>query len=132
MRRIAIAGVSTRAAAGSAARAGFDVTAIDAFADVDQHPSVRAVSIPRPFTPGAAARAARRVDCDAAAYLSNFENYPDAVRLLAAHRALWGNSPDVLRCVRDPVRLSRALRARGIATPAVQVQPEVTGGRNKR
>ena len=35
---VLVAGVSTRAAAESAARAGFRVTAIDAFGDLDQHP----------------------------------------------------------------------------------------------
>ena len=40
--RLLIAGISTRAAAESAARAGFEVTAIDAFGDLDQHPGVRA------------------------------------------------------------------------------------------
>ena len=46
---VLIVGVSTRAAAESAARAGFDVIALDAYADLDQHPSVRALSLPRDF-----------------------------------------------------------------------------------
>src|SRR5206468_1315052 len=113
-------GVSTRAAAESAARAGFDVTAIDAFADADQHPAVRAISIPRPFTAHAAAAAASGIECDAVAYLANFENHPDAVRALSVDRTLWGNSPEVLHKVRDPQGLTRALRDRGIAAPAVR------------
>jgi predicted ATP-grasp superfamily ATP-dependent carboligase len=127
MRRVVIAGVSARAAAESAARAGFDVTAIDAFADLDQHPSVQSRSIPRPFTALAAARAARTVECDAVAYLSNFENHPDDVRTLAAGRELWGNPPAVLRRVRDPMCLAHALRARGIARPEVWLPPHTTG-----
>ena len=90
--RVLIAGVSTRAAAESAARAGFDVTAIDAFADLDQHPAVRAHGLPGPFTARAAAEAARSIECDAVAYLSNFENHPAAVRLLTANRRLWHHS----------------------------------------
>jgi len=117
-----MAGVSTRAAAESAARAGFDVTAIDAFADIDQHPSVRASCV-RPFSPDAAVRAARAVGCDAAVYLSNFENHPEAVRELSAGRQLWGNAPDVLRRVRDPVGLAQTLRDGGISTPRV-VRPK--------
>src|SRR5439155_4417155 len=35
---------------------------------------------------------------------------------------LWGNAPDVLRRVRDPACLARALRNRGIPTPEVRVQ----------
>jgi predicted ATP-grasp superfamily ATP-dependent carboligase len=121
--RVLIAGVSTRAAAESAARAGFQVTAIDAFADLDQHPSVRALSLPRDFgrrfSSTAAAWAGRSVSCDAVAYLSSFENHRRAVTSLAAGRALWGNPADVLRHVRDPLALSAQLRERGFVTPRV-------------
>jgi predicted ATP-grasp superfamily ATP-dependent carboligase len=116
--RVLIAGVSTRAAAESAARAGFAVTAIDAFADLDQHAGVRATSVPA-YSATAAARAARGVECDAVAYLSNFENRTAAVRRLAAGRALWGNSPAVLERVRNPVQVAAALQQRGLPTPAV-------------
>jgi predicted ATP-grasp superfamily ATP-dependent carboligase len=120
---VLIAGVSTRAAAASAAAAGFDVTALDAFGDRDQHPGVRALALPRDFgtrfTPGAVARCARGIACDAVAYLSSFENHPGAVRLLSAGRTLWGNPPAVLRRVRDPLLLADTLRRRGLAAPAV-------------
>jgi uncharacterized protein len=115
--RVLIAGVSTRAAAESAARAGFGVTAIDAFADLDQHPSVRTLRPSRPFDALAIARASRDVDCDAVAYLSTFENHPRAVEMLSARRALWGNSPATLARVRDPVDLANALRGRGLNVP---------------
>jgi predicted ATP-grasp superfamily ATP-dependent carboligase len=118
-----IVGLSTRAAAESAARAGFEVTAIDAFADLDQHSRVRALSVRRDFgarfTANAVARASRTIESDAVAYLSNFENHPSAVARLAAGRALWGNPPDVLRRVRDPLILAETLRRRGLATPNV-------------
>jgi predicted ATP-grasp superfamily ATP-dependent carboligase len=123
MRRVLVVGVSTRAAADSAARAGFDVTAIDAFGDLDHHRSVDVRSIPRnfgaPFSARAAARAAGTIDCDAVVYLSNFENHPRAVSALANGRELWGNAPPILRRVRDPGLLARALRRRGCATPDV-------------
>ena len=123
MTHVLIAGLSTRAIAESAARAGFSVTAIDAFADLDVHPSVRAISLPRDFglkySAHAAACAASEFDAVAAVYTSNFENDPEAVRTLAAGRMLWGNRPSVLRKVRDPRQISQALRARGIAAPLV-------------
>ncbi len=122
--RVLIAGVSTRAAATSAARAGFTVTAIDAFGDLDQHPSVRNRSLGRRFTAHAAARAGRGIECDAVAYLSSFENHPNAVTALAAGRALWGNAPAVLWRVRDPLLVAEALGRRGIAAPIVHVAPE--------
>jgi hypothetical protein len=123
MTSVLIAGVSTRAAAESAALAGFAVTALDAFGDLDQHPSVRALSLQRDFgrrfSAGAAARAARTVACDAVAYLASFENHPAAVRTLSAGRTLWGNPPEVLRRVRDPLLVARVFRGRGLAAPAV-------------
>ena len=127
--RVLVAGVSTRAAAESAARAGFDVTSIDAFADLDQHPSVRALSLPRDFgtrfTSPAAARAARTVESDCVAYLSSFENYPKAIATLAAGRTLLGNSPSVVRRVRDPLLVAEALGRCGFAVPAVHCgEPE--------
>jgi predicted ATP-grasp superfamily ATP-dependent carboligase len=121
---VLICGASTRAAAESAARAGFVVTALDGYADLDQHPSVRALSLPRdfdrPMTPRAAARASRSIDCDAVVYLSSFENHPRAVARLAEGRALWGNGPDVLVRVRDPVLLAEALSRRGFPVPEVR------------
>jgi predicted ATP-grasp superfamily ATP-dependent carboligase len=120
---VLIAGLSTRAIAESAARAGFSVTAIDAFADLDVHPSVRAVSLPRDFglkySAHAAACAASEFDAVVAVYASNFENDPEAVRTLATGRMLWGNRPSVLRDVRDPRQISQAFRAQGIAAPLV-------------
>ena len=119
--RVVIVGVSTRAAAESAARAGFDVTAIDAFADVDQHPAVLARALPGSFTARAAAEAARDVECDAVAYLANFENHPVAVRALRANRALWGNPPEVLQRVRDPILVAQTLSKVGFAAPKVRL-----------
>jgi uncharacterized protein len=130
-RRLLIAGVSSRAAAESAARAGFRVTAIDAFGDLDQHPSVDALSIPRDFgsrfTATAAARAARDVECDAVMYLSSFENHPRAVSALAAGRALLGNPPPVLCRARDPRLVTEALRTRGLRAPSVRFDPAMRG-----
>jgi len=121
MQSVLLCGTSTRAAAESAARAGFRVTTIDAFADLDQHPAVHALSISRDFgappTASAIARAARRVEADAVVYLSPFENHPRAVAALASGRRLWGNSPDTLRRVRNPFLLTEALREHGFAVP---------------
>jgi predicted ATP-grasp superfamily ATP-dependent carboligase len=128
-RRVLVAGVSARAAAESAAQAGFVVTAIDAFGDLDQHASVRALSLGRSFTAHAAADTARSIECDAAVYLSSFENHPKAVSTLAAGRALWGNAPAVLQRVRNPVLVMRALRGRGCAAPEVSDTTRVNDGR---
>jgi predicted ATP-grasp superfamily ATP-dependent carboligase len=129
--RLLLTGVSTRSAAESAARAGFTVTALDAFADLDQHPAVRALSLPRDFgarfTPSAAARAAKGIESDAVAYLSSFENHPHAIATLAAGRTLLGNPPAVIARVRDPRQVARAFRGRGCATPLVRRAPAMRG-----
>ena len=124
--RVLVAGVSTRAMAESAARAGFAVAAIDAFADFDQHPSVDARSLGARFSAATAARDSRGAACDAVAYGANFENHPDAIALLARDRTLWGNPPDVIRSVRDPRLLSEALRRRGLAAPEICEEPRTT------
>jgi len=130
-KRVLIAGVTSRAAAESAARAGYDVTAIDAFGDLDQHPSVQALALPRDFgvrfTAPAAARAAQSVECDAVMYVSSFENHPRAVGSLAVKRELLGNPPSVLRRARDPLIVAGALRRRGLRAPSVRVSPASRG-----
>jgi hypothetical protein len=122
---VLIVGVSTRAAAESAARAGFRVTAIDGYADLDQHPSVRALSmrrdVGRSATARGIARAAAPIECDGVVYLSPFENHPRAVATLGLGRALWGNSPEVLRRVRNPLLLAATLRKHGLAAPNVRL-----------
>jgi predicted ATP-grasp superfamily ATP-dependent carboligase len=139
-----MAGVSTRAIAESAARAGLAVSALDAFGDRDQHPAVRAISLPRdagvPFGPAACVRAACEVPCDAVAYLAPFENHPSRVEALARGRQLWGNGAGVLRRVRNPLLLMSTLRDLGFRTPATYrgrqappagdllVKPRASGG----
>jgi predicted ATP-grasp superfamily ATP-dependent carboligase len=123
MIRLLLTGVSTRAAAESAARAGFDVTAVDAYADIDQHQAVRALCVPRktgvPFSAMAAARMGRDLPADAVAYLSNVDNHPRAVTTIASGRQLWGNRVEVLRRVRDPFDLAATLARHGFSVPRV-------------
>jgi predicted ATP-grasp superfamily ATP-dependent carboligase len=112
---VLVVGVSTRAMAESAARAGYVVTSIDAFGDLDQHAGVRALSLPRdagvPFSANAIAEAASTIACDAVAYLSPFENHPQAITRLARGRLLLGNPPSVLSRARDPLNVRPALGA---------------------
>ncbi len=121
--RVLIAGVSTRAAAESAALAGFSTTAIDAFRDLDQHAGVVALTLPGPYSADAAAEASRAIECDAVVYLSGFENHPAAVARLAAGRELWGNSPEVLERVRDPEQVFQAFTEGAHPVPAIWRRP---------
>jgi predicted ATP-grasp superfamily ATP-dependent carboligase len=61
-------------------------------------------------------------------YLSAFENDSAGVRALAAGRALWGNPPEVLEWVRNPMLVAAALRRRGLPALAVRV-PRRRGSR---
>ena len=123
MTEVVVAGVSTRAMAESAARAGYVVTAIDGYADRDQDAGVRAIAVPsdsgQPFTAATAAIMGARIPCDAVAYQSNLDNDPEAVRTLALGRTLWGNSPETLRRVRNPFMVADTFRAHGVTVPRV-------------
>jgi predicted ATP-grasp superfamily ATP-dependent carboligase len=127
-RRLVIAGVSTRALAESARRAGFACSAVDAFADLDQAQWADVSGLRREaglgYTAARAARAAARFDAPFAAYAGNLENHPAAVARLARGRRLLGNAPETLRAVRDPRRLSKALEGTGVAMPKTLFESE--------
>ncbi|HVH29549.1 MAG TPA: ATP-grasp domain-containing protein [Vicinamibacterales bacterium] len=127
-RQVVIAGVSTRAAAESAALAGYRVKAIDAFGDLDQHTGVRSISLGRGFSARAAARTAAGTPGDVFVYLANFENHPKAVAALAAAGTLWGNPAEVVQRVRHPVLVAEALRRRGFRVPEVRLEDSADNG----
>jgi len=121
--RVLMAGVSTRALAESAARAGYRVLAVDGFGDLDLR-RVAEVRLARDtrgrFSPAAAIHAAQGARADGVVYVASFENHPRAVRAFAVGRALWGNPPGVLEQVRDPLLLAATLARLGLAAPAVR------------
>jgi uncharacterized protein len=121
---VLIVGVSTRAAAESAVRAGYDVVTVDAFGDLDQPAACVTLPEGRPWSAAAASRHARELRVDAVVYSSNIDNDVRAVATLASGRQLWGNPPDVLRRARNPLAVRDAFRAAGI--DALEV---VVGGR---
>lgn len=126
-RHILMVGVTTRALAVSAARAGYRVTAIDAFGDLDLRKVARVLT-PRSrpglrFNPIAAAALADDISADFVAYTSNLENHPEAVRRLARRRRLLGNPPEVLTQVRNPIALAALLHRRGFAVPLTRATP---------
>ena len=69
-----IAGVSTRAAAESAVRAGFQVVTLDAYGDLDQPSECHMLPGDKPWRAAAAARYARAITADAVAFGSNLDN----------------------------------------------------------
>src|SRR3989442_8500568 len=126
MPRVLIAGVSTRGFAESAARAGYDVVAVDGYGDLDlvaRAPVLRVARVRGRFSTRAAVAAARVLACDAVVYGASFENRPRAVRALAGPRPLWGNGPAALARARDPRRLARGAAAAGIPAPRRRFSP---------
>jgi predicted ATP-grasp superfamily ATP-dependent carboligase len=122
MREVLLAGVSMRAAAQSAVKAGFHTYTIDAFADLDLPPAKVQVSTTlsdRRFDPRRVLRRARGLSIDAVVYGSGFEDDSPAVGEISQGRALWGNPPEVLQRVRSPRRLLEGLAQRGFAVPRV-------------
>jgi uncharacterized protein len=126
---VLIVGASTRAMAQSAARAGFRVSALDAYGDRDLLACAGTVAFRRDlggsWSAVGAAREAGSLKASAVAYVSNLENYPAAVQRLARGRRLLGNPPRVLRNARNPFRVAAVLRRRGIPVPGLSAGPVV-------
>ena len=118
---VLIVGVSTRALAESASRAGYSCLSVDAFGDLDQKSRVQNVGLSRdlgrPYSAAAAVAIGRRAAAASAAYVGNLENHPAAVRRLALGRRLLGNTPATLVRVRDPVAVAEVVRRAGGRVP---------------
>lgn len=112
IRRVAIVGASVRAAAQSAAKAGYEVVAADLFADADLRSVATATRIDD-YPAGLASWLAAQ-PVDAWCYTGALENHPELIDRMAAIRPLWGTSGASQRELRDPVRLHQALTAAGV------------------
>lgn len=128
---VVIVGVSTRAFAESARRAGVACASVDAFGDLDQKALVPNLGLGRDlgrrYHAAAAAALSHRFATRAAAYVANLENHPSAVRRLAAGRRLLGNDPAVLARARDPWALAEVAAAAGARVP-LTLGPGEAGG----
>lgn len=112
-----IVGASTRAAAESAARSGFEVFAIDRFGDADLR-QVAEVVVADPWTEDAAIlRAAAAMPPAPWLYTGAIENRPDLIEALSRERLLMGCPAEAVRRVRDPFELGASLRAAGLDVP---------------
>lgn len=122
--QLLLVGGSTRAAAWSALRAGLAPVCMDLFADED----LRAVAdvIPCARYPHGVVRASAQVPGDVPwTYTGAIENHPRMIERLSAGRRLLGNTPAVVRTIRDPRLLSQAVAECDF--PSLQ-SPEVWSG----
>ena len=111
--RILLTGLTTRAIAESAVRAGATIVTVDYFGDLDQQRVCETHPLRergRGYSAAALLEAARELSYDAVVYCGGLENHPDAVAALAQGRVLLGNAPETLRRVRSPVARTRSPR----------------------
>ena len=129
--RVLLTGLTTRAIAESAVRAGCDVVTVDYFGDLDTKrlcPNASLRERGHGYSAAALARVARELPYDAVAYCGGLENHPEAVAALAEGKVLLGNAPETLRGVRDPAILFPFLAARGFAAPETITAGQAAAG----
>jgi predicted ATP-grasp superfamily ATP-dependent carboligase len=121
MMKILVAGVSVRAMVESAVGSGYQTVALDAFGDQDLKALAETYSLRHDFhvrySAQAVLKAARKLDFDAIAYTADFENHPDILAQFAADHLILGNSPQVVRSVRNWPNLFARLRRAGFPVP---------------
>lgn len=116
--RLLIVGASARAAAESAARAGFEPICADMFGDVDLRRVARVLHVED--YPCQLPSAVESVPRCPWIYTGALENHPKIVAEISRHRPLWGNPPEVLQRVRDPFHIHQVLQAANLPTLAVR------------
>ncbi len=120
-RVLTIVGSSARAAAFSAARAGYHVHAADLFADADLCRICEATRIGD--YPSGLSAVLQGQQTGAWMYTGALENHPSLVESLARTRRLWGNPAAVLRRVRNPRLVAEALGRGGLCRPSQCFDP---------
>lgn len=120
---ILLVGNSMRYLAQSARAAGFEVTAVDAFADQDTQLACSSSRKVDAASPHALSQAAREVCADSQrhwVYGAGFESDPTAlVEMVQCNRSVLGNEPRVLQLLADPLRLFALLDELDIGYPEV-------------
>lgn len=113
-----IVGASARAAAASAVRAGFHPVCADRFGDDDLRRIATVVAVDNDLR--------QTIDMIKALppmpwiYTGSIENEPKLIAAVSERHSLLGNSPSVLKKVRDPLWVERTLRSHDL--PALRVR----------
>ncbi len=122
-----ITGASARAAAFSAARAGFAPYWIDEFGDADLAESFPGVKVPPADYPGGIPQAAQALPAMPFLYTGAMENHLNVIDVLSRDRELLGNDSGICRSVRNPFHLQDCLRDAGLGFAPVTMKPSTTG-----
>jgi len=129
-KKVIIAAVSARPYVQAARAAGYDVIAIDAFADVDtQSAAVEAYSVPYGQNGFDAARFAAcldSIDCSdvvGLAYASGFDGAAELLETIGRKVPLIGNSPKVVRNLKRPLQFFTLLGVLRVPYPEVSFKP---------
>ena len=123
-----IVALSGRALAASAARAGYGVTVLDLFDDIDTSAfATTSIKVPGSLRHGfdaealiACARQGAPADAGLV-YGSGLEDRPELLGRLAASRRLFGNPPEVLGMVKDPTAFFALLDDLAIPHPETRM-----------
>lgn len=110
-----IVGASTRAAAFSALRAGWNPVCLDRFADADLQSRALVQRIDE--YPGGLNEAVEAIPPCPAIYVGGVENSPETVQAIVRCHELWGNCGAALSGVRDPKQLAETLRLGQVNVP---------------
>lgn len=118
MNPLVIFGASTRAAAFSAIRAGFDPICGDMFADADLRAHATVLDVPH--YPHNLAEAVAHLPALPWIYTGALENSPSEVERISAYLNLWGNSSSTLKRCRNPWFCRDILQQAGL--PALELR----------
>jgi uncharacterized protein len=120
---VLILGASARAAAFSARRIGLRPMCIDLFADADLTSACPTTRVDPEQYPDGLARLAADLPPMPWLYTGAIENRPDLVDEISTTHRLLGNPSEVLRAVRDPTALTKAVLDAGLVAPGVRINP---------
>lgn len=132
--RLAILSQSARIYSQLAQREGFEVLAVDAFADRDTRQAAQQFVVWQGFGRSDMAHDLSALFAQLDAFApeavlvgSGFEAQPESYRALYARYAVMGNVPEVVRQVKDPFWLKQACDQAGILSPALSRQQPAQG-----
>ncbi len=122
---VILLGASVRAAADSAARAGWAAWCADLFADRDLRLRADVRAIASDHYPQAFLDVLEFAPAVPVIYTGALENHPALIAKLA--RPVWGSSPGVLRDVRNPSLWTAAVVDAGLPCPRISREPQASG-----